>query len=472
MGGFFGVVSERDCVEDLFYGTDYHSHLGTVRGGLAVSNSGGFTRFIHDISNAQFRSKFEEDVHRMQGQRGIGVISDFDDQPLIIRSHLGMYSLVTVGAIANLDELVARTFEKRLGHFSEMSGGKLNPTEVVAMLLNQEASFPDGIAHAQEVIKGSCSVLVLTDDGLYAARDRLGRTPVVVGEKPGSLAVTLETAAFPNLAYETKHYLGPGEVVVLTEEGMEQKKAPGDCMQICSFLWVYYGYPASSYEGINVEDTRYRCGAALARRDDVDVDLVAGIPDSGTAHALGYADQSGVRYARPFVKYTPTWPRSFMPQDQDVRDLVARMKLIPIRELIQGRRLLFCEDSIVRGTQLKDTIQRLYEYGAKEVHMRPACPPLIYACPFLNFSRSRSELDLAGRLAIKELEGDAKEFSREYSDQSSEKYLAMVERIRNRLGLTTLRYQQLADLVAAIGLPKEKLCTYCWDGAVEALSAC
>jgi amidophosphoribosyltransferase len=465
MGGFFGVVSKDDCVEDLFYGTDYHSHLGTVRGGLAVGNAEGFTRFIHDISNAQFRSKFEEDVLRMNGRRGIGVISDFDDQPLIIRSHLGMYALVTVGAIANLDELVAAAFERRLGHFSEMSGGKLNPTEVVAMLINQEASFPDGIAHAQEVIRGSCSMLVLTDGGLYAARDRLGRTPVVVGEKPGSLAATLETSAFPNLGYETTHYLEPGEVVALTEEGMEQKKPPGDRMQICSFLWVYYGYPASSYEGINVEDTRYRCGAALARRDNVDVDLVAGIPDSGTAHALGYADQAGVRYARPFVKYTPTWPRSFMPQNQDVRDLVARMKLIPIRELIQDRRLLFCEDSIVRGTQLKDTIQRLYEYGAKEVHMRPACPPLIYACPFLNFSRSRSELDLAGRLAIKELEGDAKEFPPEYSDQSSDKYQEMVERIRNRLGLTTLRYQELSDLVGAIGLPKEKLCTFCWDGA-------
>jgi amidophosphoribosyltransferase len=464
MGGFFGVVSTGDCVEDLFYGTDYHCHLGTVRGGLAVSNPEGFTRSIHDISNAQFRSKFEEDVPRMRGRRGIGVISDFDDQPLIIRSHLGMYALVTVGAVTNLDELVAHAFEKRLGHFSEMSGGKLNPTEVVAMLINQEGSFPHGIAHAQEVIRGSCSMLVLTDHGLYAARDRLGRTPVVVGERPGALAATLETSAFPNLGYETRHYLGPGEVVLMTEDGMERQKAPGERMQICSFLWVYYGYPASSYETINVEDTRYRCGAALARRDDVDVDLVAGIPDSGTAHALGYADQAGVRYARPFVKYTPTWPRSFMPQNQDVRDLVARMKLIPIRELIQDKRLLFCEDSIVRGTQLKDTIQRLYEYGAKEVHMRPACPPLIYGCPFLNFSRSRSELDLAGRLAIKELEGDAKEFSPEYADQSSGKYDAMVERIRHRLRLTTLRYQALPDLVAAIGLPKQKLCTYCWDG--------
>ncbi len=464
MGGFFGVVSKGDCVEELFYGTDYHSHLGTVRGGLAVGNSEGFKRFIHDISNAQFRSKFEQDVGLMEGTQGIGVISDYDDQPLIIRSHLGMYALVTVGAIANLDELVAATFRKRLGHFSEMSGGKLNPTEVVAMLINQEASFADGIARAQSAVEGSCSMLVLTDDGLYAARDRLGRTPVVVGEKPGAFAATLETAAFPNLGYEVERYLGPGEVVLLTQDGIVQKQVPGERSQICSFLWVYYGYPASSYEGINVEDTRYRCGAALARRDSVDVDLVAGIPDSGTAHALGYADQAGVRYARPFVKYTPTWPRSFMPQNQDVRDLVARMKLIPIRELIQGRRLLFCEDSIVRGTQLKDTILRLYEYGAKEVHMRPACPPLIYACPFLNFSRSRSELDLAGRLAIKELEGEAKEIPPQYADQQSGEYQAMIERIRRRLRLTTLRYQELADLVAAIGLPKEKLCTYCWDG--------
>jgi amidophosphoribosyltransferase len=466
MGGFFGVVSEGNCVSDLFYGTDYHSHLGTVRGGLAVRDSSGITRFIHDITNAQFRSKFQDDILKMKGRQGIGAISDYEDQPLIIRSHLGMYGIVTVGRIGNLDRVVRRAFKERLGHFSEMSGGKLNPTEVVAMLINQEGSFAEGISRAQEVIRGSCSVLLLTHEGIYAARDLLGRTPIVIGEKPGAVAATLETCAFPNLGYEVKRYLGPGEIVLLAREGVEQKKAPGERLQICAFLWVYYGYPASSYEGINVEHTRYRCGAALARRDTAEVDFVAGIPDSGTAHALGYANEAGIPYLRPFVKYTPTWPRSFTPRHQAVRDLVARMKLIPIRELIQDRRLLFCEDSIVRGTQLKDTIQRLYDFGAKEIHMRPACPTLIYACPFLNFSRSRSELDLAGRRAIKEVEGDAEEVPPDYGDPRSSRYHEMVERIRRRLRLTTLRYQRLGDLVAAIGLPKEKLCTYCWDGTV------
>jgi len=464
MGGFFGVVSKDDCVTDLFYGTDYHSHLGTCRGGMAVLNDDGFTRHIHDISNAQFRSKFEDDVKTMHGSSGIGVISDNESQPLIIGSHLGPYAIVTVGAIKNMDQLAREAYRKRTTHFSEMSGGGINATELVATLINEEATFEDGIRRAQERIEGSCSVLVLTEHGIYAGRDRLGRTPIIIGKKEGAFAATFETTAFPNLGYEVDRYLGPAEVVLLTEEGVEQKNPPGDKMQICAFLWVYYGFPGSSYEGINVELARNRCGAALARRDDVEVDLVAGIPDSGTGHAIGYANQAKVAYGRPFAKYTPTWPRSFMPQVQDRRDLVARMKLIPIEDLIKGKRLLFCEDSIVRGTQLHDTIERLYDCGALEVHMRPACPPLVYGCKYLNFSRSKSDLDLAGRRAIKELENDADASLAEYANCRSEKYADMVDRIRQRLSLTTLKYQQLDDLVEAIGLPKEKLCTYCWDG--------
>jgi len=464
MGGLFGVVSKEHCVLDLFYGTDYHSHLGTCRGGMAVLHEQGFTRHIHDITNAQFRSKFEDDVKTMHGNSGIGVISDNESQPLIIGSHLGAYAIVTVGAIKNVEQLCREAYRKRTTHFSEMSGGGINPTELVATLINEESSFEDGIRHAQERIEGSCSLLVLTRDGIYAARDLLGRTPIVIGRKPGAYAVTFETTAFANLDYEIERYLGPGEVVLLTPDGLEQRKEPGENMQICAFLWVYYGFPASSYEDINVEAVRYRCGAALARKDNTPIDLVAGIPDSGTGHAVGYANEAKIPYGRPFAKYTPTWPRSFMPQVQEMRDLVARMKLIPIRDLIKGRRLLFCEDSIVRGTQLKDTVQRLYDYGALEVHMRPACPPLVHGCKFLNFSRSRSELDLAGRRAIKELDDDPDKNLDQYADPRTEKYAAMVDRIRQRLSLTTLQYQELDDLVASIGLPKNKLCTYCWDG--------
>jgi len=464
MGGFFGVASEGDCVTDLFYGTDYHSHLGTKRGGLAVLDTGGFQRCIHNIENAQFRSKFDDDVAKMRGRMGIGIISDTEDQPLIIGSHLGVYAIATVGKVANAAQLMAEAFGKRSTHFSEMSDGEVNPTELVATLINQADSYEEGIAHAQEAIEGSCSMLLLTGQGIYAARDRLGRTPVILGSRGGAHAVTMETCALPNLHYEAVRDLGPGEIVLVTPEGIEPKKPPGRRMQICAFLWVYYGYPASSYEGINVEGARNRCGQMLARRDSVQVDLVAGIPDSGTGHAIGYANEARIPYQRPFVKYTPTWPRSFMPQNQSIRDLVARMKLIPVPEMIQGKRMLFCEDSIVRGTQLKDTVQRLYNAGAAEVHMRPACPPLVYGCKFLNFSRSRSELDLAARRAIKEIEGPADANLREYADVATEKHCAMVERIRRRLNLTSLSYQRLEDLVAAIGLPKERLCTYCWDG--------
>ncbi len=464
MGGYFGVVSKEDCVSDLFYGTDYHSHLGTRRGGLAVHNGTGCTRYIHDITNAQFRSKFEHDVLKLKGNMGIGVISDTEDQPLIIGSHLGNYAIVTVGRIANTAELVKKLYALRSAHFSEMSGAEVNPTELVALYINQGATFAEGIEIAQNAIAGSCSILLLTDKGVYAARDALGRTPIVIGQKDGAYAASMESCAFPNLGYEAIRDLGPGEIVLMRPEGVETLSLPRSRCQMCSFFWVYYGYPASTYEGINTEASRYRSGAALARRDSTPVDVVAGIPDSGTGHAMGYAMQKGVPFRRPFVKYTPTWSRSFMPQDQSTRDLVARMKIIPIKELIHGQRLLFCEDSIVRGTQLRDTVRRIFDYGAKEVHMRPACPPLIFGCKFLNFSRSKTELDLAGRRAIKEMEGQDGPPPAEYSQPESDKCQAMVERIRHRLGLTTLKYQRLDDLVGAIGLPKEKLCTYCWDG--------
>ncbi|MFH0909894.1 MAG: amidophosphoribosyltransferase [Planctomycetota bacterium] len=465
MGGFFGVVSSGDSVQDLFFGTDYHSHLGTRRGGLAVKDAAGFARVIHDITNAQFRSKFETDIPLMRGNAGIGVISDYEDQPLIIGSHLGTYAIVTVALIRNAAVLSQEAFAQGGTHFSEMSGGEINPTEIVAMLISQKKSFVEGIRYAQDRIEGSCSLLLLTGEGIYAARDRLGRTPVMLGQKPDSYAVAMESSAFPNLEYQEVRHLGPGEVVRITPEGFASVLPPRDRLQICSFLWVYFGFPASQYEGVNVESVRYRCGAALARKDTVSVDLVAGIPDSGTAHAIGYANQAGVPYARPFVKYTPTWPRSFMPTDQAVRDLVARMKLIPIFDLIRNKRVLFCEDSIVRGTQLRNTIRRLFACGALEVHMRPACPPLVYGCKFLNFSRSKSELDLASRQAMKDLEGTPDKHLAEYADCASPRHAAMVECVRKRLGLTTLRYQELGDLVAAIGLPKEKLCTYCFDGA-------
>jgi len=464
MGGFFGIVSKTDCVNDLFYGTDYHSHLGTKRGGLAAKNSKGFTRTIHNIENNYFRSKFEDDLPQLTGHSGIGIISDNDPQPLIIGSHLGKFGIVTVGKINNMEELAAKAFQNKR-HFTEMSGGELNPTELVAMLICQEESFKAGIQRAQEIIQGSCSMLILTENGIVAARDRLGRTPIAIGRKEGAYAVSSESCAFPNIGFREDRDLGPGEAVLLSADGYEQIKAPEEKMQICSFLWVYYGYPASSYEGINVESVRYRCGSALGKDDAVEIDFVAGIPDSGIGHAIGYANERKIPYLRPFVKYTPTWPRSFMPQNQTMRDLVARMKLIPIRSLIEGKRILFCEDSIVRGTQLQDNIQILFDYGASEIHMRPACPTLIYPCDFLNFSTSRSTLDLAGRKAITELEGPDETHLDAYAMSGSEESKQMVDRIRQRLRLSTLQYQRLENLVEAIGLPKEKLCTHCWDGS-------
>src|SRR5512139_1136838 len=464
MGGVFGIVSKEDCVSDLFYGTDYHSHLGTRYGGMAVRNASGIERSIHNIENSYFRTKFESDLAGFHGNNGIGAISDTDPQPIFIRSHLGTFGIVTVGKINNIDRLVAEAFARRR-YFSDVNGDSINPTELVGALISEEATFEDGIRRAQEAVQGSCTLLLLAEDGIYAARDRLGRTPLAIGRRWGAFAVSSETCAFPNLGFEVERFLGPGEIVRITAEGCETRAPAGPRMQICSFLWVYYGYPASEYEGINVEQVRNTCGAALAARDDSPVDLVAGIPDSGIGHAIGYATARGLPYRRPFVKYTPTWPRSFMPQNQRMRDLVARMKLIPIGDLIAGQRLLFCEDSIVRGTQLRDIITRLYRHGAREIHMRPACPPLVFSCKFLNFSRSRSELDLAGRKAILELEGDAGTAIDEYADPGTERYARMVEVIRKHLGLTTLKYQQLDDMIAAIGLPRERLCTYCWDGA-------
>jgi amidophosphoribosyltransferase len=465
MGGFFGVVSTTDCVSDVFYGTDYHSHLGTQRGGMAALNdNGNFSHSIHDIRNAQFRSKFDTDIEKMHGRSAIGIISDYEDQPLIINSRHGRYAIATVGVIQNAERLEAEACATGV-HFCEMSGNEVNPTELIAHLINQGRDFVDGLAKAQAAVEGSASILLLTRDGLYAARDRLGRTPVVIGKKEGAYAVTMESCALPNLQFGVDRELGPGEIVRVTAGGIERLKCPGDCMRICAFLWVYYGYPASSYEGRNTEEVRNQCGAMLARRDNVEADCVCGIPDSGIAHAIGYAQESGLPYRRSFVKYTPTWPRSFMPQNQKERNRVAKMKLLPVRELIEGRRLLFCEDSIVRGTQLQDTIQRLYsEYGAKEVHMRPACPPLVYGCKYLNFSRSRSVDELASRIAIKELENGEYRHLEEYTDPTTERYRAMVDKIRCRLNLTSLRFQTLEDLLEAIGLPPEKICTYCWSG--------
>jgi amidophosphoribosyltransferase len=464
VSGFFGVASKDDCVTDLFYGTDYHSHLGTSRGGLVVRGERGYKRNIHDISDTPFRTKFEPDLHKYNGNLGIGVISDFEDQPLLIGSQHGRYAIITVGKVDNVQSLAREALRGGTIHYSEMKGNEYNQTEVVASIVNSENTLLAGLRRVHEKVAGSCSVLLLTDQGIYASRDRLGRTPVIIGRKEGAVAVTLETCAFPNLGYEIERELGPGEIVRITEEGIEQLSPPGKEMQICAFLWIYYGFPASSYEGINVEEARNRCGAALARADDTEVDFVAGIPDSGVGHAVGYASEAGLPYRRPFTKYTPTWPRSFMPQDQRVRDLVAKMKLIPIREQIADKRLLFCEDSIVRGTQLTDVIKRLFDSGAEEVHMRPACPPLIHSCKFLNFSRSRSELDLAGRKAVAALGEEEKQHLEEYADPSTERYAAMVELIRERLGLTSLRYQCLDDMVAAIGLAREKICTYCWNG--------
>lgn len=450
---------------DLYFGTDYHSHLGTSRGGMAVWTGNGFARSIHNIENIQFRSRFEVDLKDMKGNMGIGCISDNEPQPLTVFSHLGYYAITTVGRINNIDQLVEKSFKKNLIHFLEMSRGELNPTEVVAALIDQESTFKDGIRHAQESIEGSCTMLVLSKEGIYAARDLHGRTPLIIGEKEGAYCATFESCAFANLGYRMKYELGPGEIVLLTPDGIKQVSPPNrDKMKICAFLWVYYGYPSSEYEGVNVEIMRNRNGAVMARKDNVEVDLVAAIPDSGVAHAIGYANEAKIPYGRPFIKYTPTWSRSFTPQSQKVRNLVARMKLMPINELIKGKRLLFCDDSIVRGTQMRETVELLYKADAKEAHIRSACPPLVYGCKYLSFSRSRSELDLATRQAIKKLEGNESTALDEYSDPTTERYHCMVEYIGKKLNFTSLKYQNINDMLDAIGLPHDKICTYCWNG--------
>ena len=466
MGGFFGVASKEDCMFDLFFGTDYHSHLGTRRAGLAVyDRERGFDRAIHNIENAPFRTKFDKDFSEMQGSMGIGCISDYEPQPLIVRSHHGTYAIVTVGKINNTDKIVEHLFTSGHSHFLEMSGGDINATELVASIINQKANLIEGIRYAQEIIEGSMTMLLLTQRGIYAARDRMGRTPVVIGRKKDSFCVSFESFAYLNLGYTEERELGPGEIAIVTPEGAETLAAPGKEMKICTFLWIYYGYPSSSYEGISVESMRYRCGAMLARRDDVHPDTVAGVPDSGTAHAIGYANESGIPFSRPFIKYTPTWPRSFMPTIQEKRDLIAKMKLIPVHELIQNRSLLLIDDSIVRGTQLRETTEFLYQSGAREVHVRPACPPLVYGCKFLNFSRSTSVMDLITRRVIKEMNGTEEPDNLEkYSDPESTEYREMVEIIGKKLNFTSLRYHRLDDMIESVGIDRCRLCTYCWDG--------
>ena len=466
MGGFFGVAAKEDCVFDLFFGTDYHSHLGTRRAGMAVySKEEGYNRAIHNIENAPFRTKFDKDVNEMRGNLGIGCISDFEPQPLMVRSHHGTYAITTVGKINNTDAIIKDLFAKGHSHFLEMSGGDINATELVAAIVNQKDNLVEGIQYAQEIIDGSMTLLIMTPKGIYAARDKMGRTPVAVGKKEGAYCVSFESFAYLNLGYQPVRELGPGEIAVVTPEGVRTLVKPGRDMKICTFLWVYYGYPSSSYEGISVEKMRYQCGAKLAERDNVKPDIVAGVPDSGTAHAVGYANRSGIPFSRPFIKYTPTWPRSFMPTIQTQRNLIAKMKLIPVHSLIEDRSLLLIDDSIVRGTQLRETTEFLYQSGAKEVHVRPACPPLLYGCKYLNFSRSKSDLDLITRRIIREWEGDNDvNVLSEYADPNSDRYAAMLEEIRKRQNFTSLRYHRLDDLIKSIGIDACQVCTYCFNG--------
>jgi len=465
MGGFFAVASKESCIMDLFFGTDYHSHLGTKRGGMAVYGPKGFDRSIHNIQNSPFRTKFERDVEELEGNLGIGCISDFEPQPLLVHSHLGSFAVTTVGRINNVDELVKECFEYGHTHFLEMSGGSINPTEITAALINQKSSIAEGLANVQKKVEGSMTVIVLTPEGIYASRDRLGRTPVIIGKKENAFCASFESFAYLNLGYQDYKELGPGEIVYITPESVTTVKEPGEEMKICSFLWVYYGYPTSTYEGVNVEKMRYDCGRQLAKRDEEEPDSVAGVPDSGVPHAIGYANESGIPYERPFIKYTPTWPRSFMPTNQSQRNLIAKMKLIPVHELINDKKLLLIDDSIVRGTQLGETTEFLYESGAKEVHIRTACPPLLFGCKYLNFSRSSSEMDLITRRIIQKREGEVtKELLEDYANPDSENYKAMVEEIRKELNFTSLKFHRLDDMVEAIGISPCKLCTYCWNG--------
>ena len=467
MGGFFGTVSKASCVTDLFYGTDYNSHLGTKRGGLATydAEEGMFARSIHNLESTYFRTKFEDELDKFKGNVGIGIISDTDPQPIIINSHLGRFAIVTVAKIVNLEEIEAELLSQNM-HFAELSSGNTNQTELISLLIIQGKTFVEGIENVYRRVKGSCSMLLLSEDGsIIAARDKWGRTPIVIGRKEGAYAATSESSSFPNLDYEIDRYLGPGEIVRMTADGVEQLRKPEEKMQICSFLWVYYGFPTSCYEGRNVEEVRFTSGLKMGQNDDSEVDCACGIPDSGVGMALGYAEGKGVPYHRAISKYTPTWPRSFTPSKQEMRSLVAKMKLIPNRAMLEGKRLLFCDDSIVRGTQLRDNVKVLYEYGAKEVHIRIACPPLIYACPFVGFTASKSPLELITRRIIEELEGDADKNLEKYATTGSPEYEKMVSIIAERFGLTTLKFNTLETLIESIGLPKCKVCTHCFDGS-------
>ncbi len=464
MGGFFGTISKSACATDLFYGTDYNSHLGTRRGGMATLNKGVFNRSIHNLENSYFRTRFEKELDKFQGNSGIGIISDTDPQPIFINSHLGKYAIVTVAKINNLDELEKEMLEKGV-HFTELSSGETNQTELIALLISQGKTFVEGIDIVHNKIKGSCSMLILTEDGIIAARDKLGRTPVLIGKKDGAYAASSEPCSFPNLNYELSYDVGPGEIVLLTADKMTQLRKPNKEMQVCSFLWVYYGYPVSDYEGVNVDSVRYASGMSMAKRDHVEADFVAAIPDSGIGMALGYAEGKGIPYRRAIIKYTPTWPRSFTPANQSVRNLVAKMKLIPNRHLLKDKKVIFCDDSIVRGTQLHDNMEILYGYGAKEVHMRLGCPPLLHSCPFIGFSASKSALELIARRTIKELEGDDAKDLDKYATTDSEQYNKMIDCIRRKLNITTLRFNTVEDLIAAIGLPKQCVCTHCYDGS-------
>ena len=465
MGGFFGIVSAKPCRTDLFYGTDYQSHMGTKRGGMATySSEGGFARSIHNLESTYFRTRFEPELEKFKGDSGIGVISDTDAQPLLMNSHLGRFAIVTVAKINNQEALAAKLLGEGQ-HLSEFSSGKINPTELVALLIIKGKDFVEGIENVYRNIKGSCSMLLLTEDGIIAARDAWGRTPVVIAKKEGAMAAATESSAFPNLDFEITHYLGPGEIARITADGMEQLRKPNKRMQVCSFLWVYYGFPTSCYEGRNVEDVRNECGRAMGREDSTEVDCACGIPDSGIGMAVGYAEGHGCPYARAISKYTPTWPRSFTPGNQEMRNLVAKMKLIPNKAILEGKKVLFCDDSIVRGTQLRDNTKVLHDLGAKEVHMRIACPPLVYGCQFINFSASKSDLELITRRIIKDFEGDENKNLDSYTRTDSPEYKRMVEEIAKRLNLDSLKFSKLETLVKAIGLPKEQICTHCFDGS-------
>ena len=469
MGGFFAAALREDCVFDLFFGTDYHSHLGTRRAGLAVYGKKGFDRSIHNIENSPFRTKFEKEANAMQGTMGIGCISDYDPQPLVVRSHHGTYAITTVGKVNNKDHLLDVIMRNTGIHFFEMTSGDINSTELVAALINQKDSLVEGIRSAQEMIDGSMTLLVLTADGVYCARDRFGRTPLTIGLKDEGFCASFEPFAYLNLGYRDYKELGPGEIDLMTPEGVTTLVPPGEKMSICTFLWVYYGYPSSHYEGVSVEQMRYNCGRMLARRDGMSrerIDTVAGVPDSGIAHAIGYANESGVPFSRPLIKYTPTWPRSFIPTIQSKRDMIAKMKLIPVRELIERQRLLLIDDSIVRGTQLRKTTEFLFRTGAREVHARPACPPIMFGCKYINFSRSNSDMELIARRIVSKLEGHEPERAvlDEYCDPESERYAAMLEGIRRQMGFSSLKFNRLDDMLAAVGVEPCKLCTYCWNG--------